>query len=90
MERITLFVEVLLPLALPELYTYRVPFEMNEKIAPGKRVVVQFGKKKIYSALIKNVVNKDPSTFSVKYILDNYIVIIDQDYFDQSFNLING
>jgi len=70
MERITLFVEVLLPLALPELYTYRVPFEMNEKIAPGKRVVVQFGKKKIYSALIKNVVNKAPSTFSVKYILD--------------------
>ena len=70
MERITLFVDVLLHLALPELYTYRIPFEMNEKVAVGKRVVVQFGKKKIYSALVKTVHHKAPSLYSVKYILD--------------------
>lgn len=70
MERITLFVDVLLPLALPEVYTYRVPFEMNEKVEVGKRVVVQFGKKKIYSALIKNIHHKAPNHYSVKYILD--------------------
>ena len=70
MERITLFVDILLPLALPELYTYRVPYEMNEKVSIGKRVVVQFGKKKIYSALIKSVHHKAPDHYSVKYILD--------------------
>ncbi len=70
MERQTKFVDVLLPLALPQLYTYRVPFEFNDAVEPGKRVVVQFGKKKIYSALIKKVHQKAPDSYSVKYILD--------------------
>lgn len=69
-ERITYFVDVLLPLALPELYTYRIPYEMNNQIGIGKRVVVQFGKKKIYSALIKNIHEKAPEHYTVKYILD--------------------
>ena len=52
-ERETLFVEVILPLAISRTYTYRLPFEMNGQIGVGKRVVVQFGKSKIYgSALI--------------------------------------
>ena len=42
-ERQTLFVEVILPLAISRTYTYRVPFDMNGKIGIGKRVVVQFG-----------------------------------------------
>lgn len=69
-ERITYFVDVLLPLALPELYTYRVPFEKNDQISVGKRVVVQFGKKRIYSALIKKIHTRAPEHYSVKYILD--------------------
>jgi len=74
-ERITYFVDVMLPLALPDLFTYRVPFERNEDIDIGKRVVVQFGKKKIYSALIRKIHTKAPEHYAVKYILD---VIDDQ------------
>jgi len=55
MSRITLFVDVLLPLPIPGYFTYRVPFELNEKVAEGQRVVVQFGKKKIYTALIRKI-----------------------------------
>ena len=50
-ERTTLFVDVILPLPLPKLYTYRVPFDWNESIKVGSRVIVQFGKKKIITAI---------------------------------------
>ena len=69
-ERETLFVEVILPLSLAINYTYRVPFELNESIAIGKRVVVQFGKHKIYTALVKNIGKKPPELYEAKYIID--------------------
>lgn len=74
MERITLFVEVLLPLPIPGTFTYRVPYELNGQIEKWKRVVVQFGKKKIYTAIVINITEKAPDKYSVKYILS----IIDQ------------
>lgn len=67
MSRQTLFVDVLLPLAVPNLYTYRVPFELNEKVKPGVRAMVQFGKSKFYSALIKNV-HENPPAYTAKYV----------------------
>jgi primosomal protein N' (replication factor Y) len=69
-ERETLFVEVILPLSLSINYTYRVPFELNERIAVGKRVVVQFGKHKIYTALIKSIGKLPPEVYEAKYIID--------------------
>jgi len=70
MERITLFVDVLLPVPIPGTFTYRVPYEMNEAVEVGKRVVVQFGKKKLYSALIRRVHEEVPNYSNIKYILD--------------------
>ena len=69
MERITLFVDVMLPIPLPGLYTYRVPFDFNKFVKIGQRVVVQFGKKKVYTALIKKIHQTPPQNYSVKYIL---------------------
>lgn len=69
-ERETLFVEVVLPLSLAINYTYRVPFELNEAIAIGKRVVVQFGKHKIYTALVKSIGKNPPEHYQAKYIID--------------------
>jgi len=69
-ERETLFVEVILPLSLAINYTYRVPFELNESIAVGKRVVVQFGKHKIYTALVKTIGRQPPELYEAKYIID--------------------
>lgn len=77
--RTTLFVNVLLPLPVPGYFTYRVPFELNESIAIGKRVVVQFGKKKVYTALIHSVSEIAPAV-ETKYILgvlDMYPVVND-------------
>lgn len=50
-----LYVEVLLPLALPQNYTYFVPENLHNKIAIGTRVEIQFGKKRIYAGLVVKI-----------------------------------
>lgn len=82
-ERETLFIEVILPLSLAINYTYRVPFELNESIAIGKRVVVQFGKHKIYTALVKSISKRPPEFYEAKYIIDvvdNYPVLTEKQF----------
>ena len=69
-DRETLFVEVILPLAIAKNYTYRVPFEWNGQVAIGKRVVVQFGKSKLYTAVIVAVGNHPPEKYEAKYIIE--------------------
>lgn len=69
-ERETLFVEVILPLSLAINYTYRVPYELNDRIGVGKRVVVQFGKHKMYTALVKSIGTQPPEFYQAKYIID--------------------
>lgn len=68
MERQTFFVDVLLPLHLPGTYTYRVPYEYNGAVAVGQRVVVQFGSKRLYSALVRRIHENVPE-YKTKYIL---------------------
>ncbi|HWW42511.1 MAG TPA: hypothetical protein VNZ46_24525, partial [Pedobacter sp.] len=69
-ERETLFVEVVLPLSLAKNYIYRIPFDLNDQIEVGKRVIVQFGKNKIYTALIKSISTTAPEIYEAKYIID--------------------
>ncbi len=61
--------DVLLPLPVKGLFTYRVPFELNEHIKKGQRVAVQFGRKKLYTALVRRVHDKIPKGYTAKYIL---------------------
>ncbi|HOS57921.1 MAG TPA: primosomal protein N' [Bacteroidales bacterium] len=70
MERVTYFVDVLLPLPLPSLFTYRVPNEFEHTLQFGMRVVVPFGRSKLYSGLIVDVHTKVPKRIQVKYILE--------------------
>ena len=67
-ERITYFVDVIIPLSIPNKYTYRVPFELNETIGIGKRVVVPFGRSKLYTAIIAKIHEKAPVNYQAKYI----------------------
>ncbi len=78
MNRTTFFVDVILPLAVPNLYTYRVPYDWNDSIAVGKRVIVQFGKGKLYSALVRVVHENPPKQYTAKYIdsiLDEHPIV---------------
>ncbi|MGY4537321.1 primosomal protein N' (replication factor Y) [Mucilaginibacter sp. UYNi724] len=69
-SRKTLFVEVVLPLAISINYTYRVPYELNNAVVVGKRVVVQFGKSKLYTAVVANITEHAPEKYEAKYIID--------------------
>jgi primosomal protein N' (replication factor Y) len=78
MSRTTYFVDVILPLAVPNLYTYRVPYDWNDAIAVGKRVVVQFGRSNLYSALVRNIHETPPKKYEAKYIdsiLDEHAIV---------------
>jgi len=80
MDRETLFVDIILPLALPNLYTYRVPADWNNDVAIGKRVIVQFGKNKMYTGIIARVHDKAPQQYLAKYlsnILDEKPVVLE-------------
>lgn len=70
MEENTYFIDVLLPFAVPRLYTYRVPAAFNSLIETGKRVSVQFGKSKIYAAIIISIHHQPPKIYEAKYVLD--------------------
>ncbi len=62
------FIDIILPLALPQYYTYGVPFDEVERLAIGKRVIVQFGKQKMYSGIIQKIHQVKPAEFLPKMI----------------------
>lgn len=55
------YIDVLLPLALPQAYTYAVPVDLVEFIKKGQRVIVQFGKNRFYSAIVQSVHRQKPA-----------------------------
>lgn len=65
----TFFVDVILPLPVPNFFTYRVPLTLNKQLMIGQRVIVPFGKGgKLYTALIKKIHNQPPKEYESKYI----------------------
>ncbi|HNP49447.1 MAG TPA: primosomal protein N' [Bacteroidia bacterium] len=48
-------VDVILPLPVNQHFTYLVPEELVASCSPGKRVIVPFGKSRIFAAIIRNV-----------------------------------
>lgn len=63
-----LYADVILPLPLQDTYTYAVPPEMESGIKRGCRVVVQFGAKKVYTAIVNKVHEQRPQFEAIKPI----------------------
>ncbi len=63
-----LYVEVILPLPIPKLFTYRLAQEDNELAVIGKRVFVPFGARKVYTALIHNITTQAPTNYEALYV----------------------
>jgi primosomal protein N' (replication factor Y) len=64
-----LFIEVIIPLALPKNYTWAVPERMQAAVQPGVRVEVVLGRNKRYAGIVKKIVEK-PEAFEPKEILN--------------------
>ena len=72
------FVDVILPLPLPRSFTYAVPDDLTTQVQLGVRVIVPFGVRKFYSAIIREIYDHNPSQYVVKEIvsvLDEYPVV---------------
>jgi primosomal protein N' (replication factor Y) len=69
-SRKTLFAELLLPVPIPRFFTYRVPFALNDHIRTGQRVIVQFGDRKILTALVVRVHDQPPEAYEAKSLLE--------------------
>ncbi|MCB0560707.1 MAG: primosomal protein N' [Lewinellaceae bacterium] len=63
------YVTVILPLAVPKPYTYAVPEHLIPDASFGKRVEVQFGKAKLYTALVIEQHRRAPEAYTPKPIL---------------------
>ena len=64
----TLFAEVILPLSLGKTFTYRIAAEWNQNVVPGQRVIVPFGKRKLYAGMVLSIHKTPPKSYEAKYI----------------------
>lgn len=62
------FVDVILPLPLHGCFTYSLSEEIAEEVQIGCRVVVPFGRKKYYTAIVRNIHNAAPTAYEVKEV----------------------
>ena len=65
-----MFVEVIIPLALPKNYTWAVPVHLEDAVQPGIRVEVVLGRNKRYAGIIKKILTAKPEAFDPKDILN--------------------
>ncbi|PWL27746.1 MAG: primosomal protein N' [Fluviicola sp. XM-24bin1] len=82
-ERKTLFVDLILPVPIRNEFTYRVPFDMNDAIFNGARVVVPFGRSKRITGIVTRIHETVPENYQAKlveYILDERPIIHPNQY----------
>ncbi len=80
---ITQFADVIVPVAVPNLYTYRLMREQVGKVEIGARIIVQFGNSKVVTAVVVSVHSNPPKNYQAKYILE----ILDETPYFKSLHL---
>ena len=63
------FADVILPLPLYKYFTYRIPDDMRSCLQQGSRVVVPFGRKKYYTAIVAYLHDLAPVGYETKEII---------------------
>lgn len=82
-ETNTLFAEIVLPVPIAKLFTYRIPAALNNRVKRGQRVIVPFGQKKIMTGILVHLHNQPPKEYEAKLILellDETEIIYDQQF----------
>ena len=65
----TTFADLILPVPIPKLLTYRVPAAYTTIIAPGSRVIAPLGPKKILTGIVHKV-HTTPPDYATKDVLE--------------------
>lgn len=73
--RMKKFVDVIVPLSIASQFTYSLPPELEGSVQVGCRVVVSFGVKKFYTAIVTKIHTTEPIGFETKSIEE----VLDED-----------
>ncbi|MCM1108952.1 MAG: primosomal protein N' [Clostridium sp.] len=64
------YVDVIVPLPLQGVFTYRLPSVFADRVDEGSRVIVPFGSKKFYTALVLELHEREPLGYEAKEVVD--------------------
>lgn len=77
-ERKTFFADILLPVPIHQVFTYRIPFELNDQLQFGVRVIVPFGRSKLLTGIVTEIHERIPEAYQAKFIehvLDEFPIV---------------
>ena len=60
------YVDVIIPLALDQLFTYHIEEPEQDELQPGYRVAVPFGKSKVYTGIVAQLHHEPPLHYQTK------------------------
>ena len=69
------YAEVILPVPLPTVFSYRIPAKLVSHVKPGVRVLVPLGTKSLYKGIVRRRTVEEPAVARVKDILE----VLDED-----------
>ncbi len=78
-----IYADVIVPLPLQGEFTYTIPDHYSQEVMVGCRVIVQFGKKKFYTAIIRRVYQSNEIKSEIKEIvsvLDNSPIVLPEQF----------
>jgi primosomal protein N' (replication factor Y) len=64
------FAEIILPFPINQVFSYLIPENLIASVHPGKRVIVQFGARKLYTGLVRRTTDISPGIKELKPILE--------------------
>lgn len=64
------YLDIILPLPVRGNFTYTLPEELKDQCKLGQRVLVPFGKKKLYTGIVHRIHSEKPIGFELKPILE--------------------
>ena len=74
------YADVIVPLPLANSYTYRLPVDMVGTVQTGSRVIVPFGQKRFYTAIVIRLHNTPPQggyeVKSIAEVLDPHPIVL--------------
>jgi len=75
------FAEVILPFPINQLFSYAIPESLIDTVHAGKRVIVQFGPRKLSTGIVRRTHSKSPEIKEIKPILevlDDYSLVTEE------------
>lgn len=65
-----IFCDVVLPLPLPQFFTYKIPMHLVDGVFIGSRIIVPFGQRKFVTGVVRSIHKTAPTNYQTKELMD--------------------